>query len=74
MVEQYWEIKRAVSDALNAAGGTITHHHAVGRDHMKWYRKQRPELFGAALSAAKQALDPAGIMNPGVVIDGAAGK
>lgn len=69
MVEQYWEIKRAVSDALNSLGGTITHHHAVGRDHMKWYRQQRPSLFGASLSATKQALDPGGIMNPGVVID-----
>ena len=50
-----------------AAGGTITHHHAVGRDHMPWYRAQRPDLFGKAFAAAKSALDPAGIMNPGVL-------
>jgi alkyldihydroxyacetonephosphate synthase len=61
-------IKTAASDALIAAGGTITHHHSVGRDHMPWYLKQRPALFGAALEAAKRALDPKGILNPGVLV------
>lgn len=61
------EIKAAASDALLAAGGTITHHHAVGRDHDQWYRRQRPEPVGRALAAAKAVLDPAGIMNPGVI-------
>ena len=51
-----------------AGGGTITHHHAVGRDHMPWYQRQRPALFGAALAAAKRTLDPAGILNPGVLV------
>ena len=50
-------------------GGTITHHHAVGRDHRRWYDRQRPEPFAAALRAAKRAVDPAGILNPGVLID-----
>jgi alkyldihydroxyacetonephosphate synthase len=68
MVEQYWAIKRACSDTLNRLGGTITHHHAVGRDHMPWYQRQRPDLFGAALQGAKGAVDPAGIMNPGVLV------
>jgi alkyldihydroxyacetonephosphate synthase len=68
MLEQWHDIKRAASDALHAAGGTITHHHAVGRDHMPWYVKQRPALFGAALAGAKAAIDPAGIMNPGVLV------
>jgi alkyldihydroxyacetonephosphate synthase len=68
MVEQYWAIKQACSDVLNELGGTITHHHAVGRDHMPWYERQRPELFGAALQAAKNAVDPAGVMNPGVLL------
>jgi alkyldihydroxyacetonephosphate synthase len=68
MVEQYWAIKRACSDVLNRLGGTITHHHAVGRDHMPWYQRQRPDLFGAALEGAKSAVDPAGIMNPGVLV------
>ncbi len=68
MISQWREIKQAASDALNAAGGTITHHHAVGRDHMPWYLKQRPALFGAALAGAKAAVDPAGVMNPGVLV------
>jgi alkyldihydroxyacetonephosphate synthase len=62
-------IKQAASEAILAAGGTITHHHAVGRDHRPWYDRQRPEPFAAALRGAKLALDPAGIMNPGVLID-----
>ena len=49
-------------------GGTITHHHAVGRDHRPWYDRERPELFARALRAAKAQLDPAGILNPGVLI------
>jgi alkyldihydroxyacetonephosphate synthase len=68
-LEQWAEIKRAASDAVIAAGGTITHHHAVGRDHRPWYDRQRPEPFAAALRAAKAALDPAGALNPGVLID-----
>ena len=69
MVQQWDTVKAAVSEALIASGGTITHHHAVGRDHRPWYDRQRPELFGAFLRAGKQALDPAGVMNPGVVVD-----
>jgi alkyldihydroxyacetonephosphate synthase len=68
-VEQWDEIKAAVSEALIEAGGTITHHHAVGRDHRPWYDRQRPAPFAAALRAAKAELDPAGMMNPGVLID-----
>src|SRR5580704_2221534 len=69
LIEQWRLIKTRASDALIAAGGTITHHHAVGRDHMPWYRAQRPDLFGKAFAAAKSALDPAGIMNPGVLVE-----
>jgi alkyldihydroxyacetonephosphate synthase len=68
-LEQWDEIKAAVSEALVEAGGTITHHHAVGRDHRPWYDRQRPEPFAEALRAAKHALDPAGVLNPGVLID-----
>ena len=68
MLADWHEIKRRASDAVLAAGGTITHHHAVGRDHMSWYRAQRPALFGAAVAAAKAALDPQGVMNPGVIV------
>ncbi|MGD9763700.1 MAG: FAD-binding oxidoreductase [Candidatus Binatia bacterium] len=66
---QWAEIKAAASEAIIAGGGTITHHHAVGRDHRPWYDRQRPDGFAAALRAAKRALDPAGILNPGVLID-----
>ncbi|HET7510827.1 MAG TPA: FAD-linked oxidase C-terminal domain-containing protein, partial [Solirubrobacterales bacterium] len=68
-VEQWDEIKAAVSEALIDAGGTITHHHAVGRDHRPWYDRQRPAPFAAALRAAKAELDPAAMLNPGVLID-----
>jgi alkyldihydroxyacetonephosphate synthase len=67
-IEQWAEIKAAASDAVIAAGGTITHHHAVGRDHRSWYDRQRPETFAQALAGAKAELDPAGVMNPGVLI------
>jgi len=67
--EQWAEIKAAASDALLAAGGTITHHHAVGRLHRPWYERERPAPFATALRAAKRALDPAGILNPGVLLD-----
>jgi alkyldihydroxyacetonephosphate synthase len=67
--EQWMAIKKAASDAVIAHGGTITHHHAVGRVHRPWYEKQRPALFGDALRAVKGALDPGGVMNPGVLID-----
>jgi alkyldihydroxyacetonephosphate synthase len=68
-VEQWDEIKAAVSEALIEGGGTITHHHAVGRDHRPWYDRQRPAPFAAALRAAKAELDPAAILNPGVLLD-----
>ncbi len=68
-VAQWDAIKQAAADAVLAAGGTITHHHAVGRDHRQWYDRQRPEPFAAALRGAKAAVDPKGILNPGVLID-----
>jgi alkyldihydroxyacetonephosphate synthase len=68
-VEQWDEIKAAVSEELIDGGGTITHHHAVGRDHRPWYDRQRPAPFAAALRAAKAELDPSGVLNPGVLID-----
>jgi alkyldihydroxyacetonephosphate synthase len=67
-VEIWDAIKARVSDTILAHGGTITHHHAVGRDHRPWYDRERPEPFAAALRAAKSALDPHGILNPGVLV------
>jgi alkyldihydroxyacetonephosphate synthase len=63
------EVKSAAAEAILASGGTITHHHAVGRDHRPQYDRQRPELFAEALRAAKSTLDPEGILNPGVLLD-----
>jgi alkyldihydroxyacetonephosphate synthase len=68
-VAQWDEIKAAVSQAVIDAGGTITHHHAVGRDHRPWYDQQRPDPFADALRAAKRELDPKSVLNPGVLID-----
>lgn len=65
---QWAEVKAAASEALLNLGGTITHHHAVGRDHRPWYDKQRPDLFAAAITAAKHVVDPAGVLNPGVLL------
>jgi alkyldihydroxyacetonephosphate synthase len=68
-LEQWAEIKRAASEAVLASGGTITHHHAIGREHRPWYDRQRPAPFAEALRSAKAALDPSGALNPGVLID-----
>ncbi len=67
-VEQWDAIKFAVSDAILAYGGTITHHHAVGKDHRPWYTQQISPLFGEILHQAKRSLDPAWILNPEVLL------
>ncbi len=67
--EQWAAIKAAVSEVIVAEGATITHHHAVGRDHRPWYDRQRPDPFAAALRGAKAAVDPQAVMNPGVLVD-----
>ncbi len=69
LIEQYDAIKAATAETVNRLGGTVTHHHAVGRLHRPWYDKQRPDLFAAAYRGAKRDLDPQGIMNPGVLVD-----
>jgi len=63
------QVKAAAMDVLSRSRATVTHHHAVGRDHRPGYDRQRPEPFAVALRAAKAALDPAGVLNPGVLID-----
>jgi alkyldihydroxyacetonephosphate synthase len=68
-LEQWAEIKQAASEAVLAAGGTVTHHHAVGRMHRPQYDRQRPDLFAAAFRAAKRVVDPKGLLNPGVLVD-----
>jgi len=68
-IAMWQEIKHATAEAVLGAGGTITHHHAVGRMHRPQYDRQRPDLFAEALRAAKSAVDPGGILNPGVLLD-----
>jgi alkyldihydroxyacetonephosphate synthase len=69
LLEQWQAIKNAASDALIEAGGTITHHHAVGRDHRPWYDRQRPGFSRPRFGQPKRELDPQGMLNPGVLID-----
>jgi alkyldihydroxyacetonephosphate synthase len=64
-IEQWRAVKQAAGDAIMVGGGTITHHHAVGRDHAPWMEREIGAGGLAALSALKSELDPAGIMNPG---------
>ncbi len=65
---QWREAKVAASDAILAAGGTITHHHGVGTDHRPWYEQEVGALGTSVLRAVKSTLDPAGVMNPGVLV------
>jgi alkyldihydroxyacetonephosphate synthase len=67
-VAQWLAAKAAASDAILAAGGSISHHHGVGTDHRDWYAREIGSLGVDVLSAVKATLDPAGIMNPGVLL------
>ena len=64
-----WQVaKAAASDAMIAAGATITHHHAVGTDHKPWFAQAIGEVGVRMLRAVKAEVDPGGILNPGVLI------
>ncbi|WP_174188868.1 FAD-binding oxidoreductase [Nocardia barduliensis] len=65
---QWQAAKRAAGDAIVAAGGTITHHHAVGTDHRPWVPDEVGDLGVRVLRAVKAELDPAGILNPGKLV------
>jgi alkyldihydroxyacetonephosphate synthase len=67
-LEQWREAKTAACEAIVASEGTITHHHAVGRDHAPYMAAEVGELGLGALRAVKERLDPAGIMNPGKLL------
>jgi alkyldihydroxyacetonephosphate synthase len=67
-VGQWSRVKTAASEAIVSHGGTITHHHAVGRDHARWLDAEAGETGVAALRALKAQLDPVGIMNPGKLL------
>ncbi|MFB9314331.1 FAD-binding oxidoreductase [Nocardioides plantarum] len=65
---QWRAAKAAASEAMVAAGATITHHHAVGTDHKPWLTREIGELGGSVLRAVKADLDPTGVLNPGVLV------
>ena len=67
-IAQWRSAKAAAGDAILAAGGSITHHHGVGRDHVEWYAREIGELGVGDLAAVKRRLDPQGILNPGILI------
>jgi alkyldihydroxyacetonephosphate synthase len=67
-VAQWRAAKASASDAILAGGGSITHHHGVGTDHVPWYERELGRLGLAALAAVKREVDPDGILNPGVLI------
>ena len=67
-LEQWRAAKLAAGDAIVAAGATITHHHAVGRDHMRWMEAEVGATGLGLLRAVKERLDPTGIMNPGKLL------
>ncbi|GAB3681518.1 FAD-binding oxidoreductase [Salinisphaera aquimarina] len=66
LLAQWQQIKSAASEAVIAGGGTMSHHHAMGRDHKHWVREEIPAAFRSAIRGAKQALDPSGMLNPGL--------
>jgi alkyldihydroxyacetonephosphate synthase len=68
-LEQWREIKRTASDVIREFGATITHHHAVGRVHREWYQQEQPDRYLEGLWAVKRTLDPAEVMNPGVLFE-----
>ncbi|MGA9857740.1 MAG: FAD-linked oxidase C-terminal domain-containing protein, partial [Solirubrobacteraceae bacterium] len=67
-VAQWHAAKEAAGDAILRAGGSITHHHGVGRDHREHYAQEIGGLGIDLLRAVKRTLDPAGILNPGILL------
>jgi alkyldihydroxyacetonephosphate synthase len=69
-LEQWRSVKAAACEAIVAHGGTITHHHAIGRDHAPYMEAEVGETGLDVLRAVKEQLDPTGIMNPGKLLPG----
>jgi alkyldihydroxyacetonephosphate synthase len=65
---QWRALKTAATDAIVDAGGTLTHHHAIGRDHAPWLAAENGALGVELVRAVKERCDPAGIMNPGKLL------
>jgi alkyldihydroxyacetonephosphate synthase len=69
-IAQWKAIKQAASEAITANGGTISHHHGIGEDHLPWIAQEKGALGIEVLRAVKQALDPSGVLNPGKLLPG----
>jgi alkyldihydroxyacetonephosphate synthase len=67
-LDQWRAIKRAVTDAIVDAGGTLSHHHGIGTDHAPWLAREKGALGVEAIKSLKQTFDPGGIMNPGKLV------
>lgn len=67
-IRQWKNIKEAVSNAIVESGGTISHHHGVGIDHLPWMKREKGAIAGALLHAVKHELDPQGVLNPGKML------
>jgi alkyldihydroxyacetonephosphate synthase len=67
-LEQYYGYKKMVTDVFMDGGATLTHHHAVGYEHMPWMEREVSATGLTALRALKERLDPKGILNPGKLI------
>ncbi len=66
--DQWLRAKRAATDAIVGAGGALSHHHGVGRDHVAWMQAMHGDIGVSMLRAVKRELDPAGVMNPAVLL------
>jgi alkyldihydroxyacetonephosphate synthase len=67
-IAQWQAAKAAAGEAILSAGGSITHHHGVGSDHRELYPREVGTLGADVLRAVKRTLDPAGILNPGILL------
>jgi alkyldihydroxyacetonephosphate synthase len=65
---QWWVVKQATTEAILTAGGTLTHHHGIGRDHAPWLEDEVGPAGVKVLQMLKQGLDPTGILNPGILL------
>jgi alkyldihydroxyacetonephosphate synthase len=67
-IHHWSHIKDVVSSAIIELGGTITHHHAVGKDHVKWYHQEIPKMLLDSIERLKELYDPKSLLNPGVLL------
>lgn len=67
-IEQWRALKRAASDAIATGGGTISHHHGIGTDHLAWLPEEKGTIGMSLLKAMKREMDPTGILNPGKLL------